>query len=158
MNRRTIVARILLLDGVLLLVVAVLYFVLTGLATKWLTYKLTPDEYSEVAPQYLVNHIAIGILIIPLALTTLYASWGVQKGQQWSRIVSVINGVSVLLLPVILSWFMGTQYYGSIVFLLATVLIVVIGITMLVPLFWFPKDITKGPEHVQPGQQNASTK
>lgn len=143
------VARILMLDGILLLVVAVLYFMLTTMATKWLAYKLTPTEYSEVAPQFLMNHIAVGILIIPLALTTFYCSWGVKKGQQWSRVICLINGVSVLLLPVILSWFMGAQYYGSILFLLATVLIVVIGISMLLPLVWFPKDIVEKDKNVR---------
>ncbi len=147
MNRRSVVARILMLDGILLLVVAILYFMLTSLATKWLAYKLTPAEYSEVAPQFIMNHLAVGILLIPIALTTFYCSWGVKKGQHWSRVVSLINGISVLSLPVILSWFMGAQYYGSILFLLATVLIVVVGITMLVPLVWFPKDIIQKNEN-----------
>ena len=144
MNRRGVVARILMLDGVLLLVVAVLYFVLTDRAIKWLAYQLTPLEYSEISPQFVLNHVAVGILLIPLALTTFYCAWGVRKGQHWSRVVSVINGLSVLSLPVVLSWFMGAQYYGSILFLLATVLIVVVGITMLIPLFWFPKDTEQG--------------
>ena len=144
MNRRSVVARILMLDGVLLLVVATLYFILTDRAIKWLAYRLTPLEYSEVSPQFVLNHIAVGILLIPLALTTFYCAWGVRKGQHWSRVVSVINGLSVLSLPAVLSWFMGPQYYGSIFFLLASLLIILVGITMLIPLVWFPKDIEQG--------------
>lgn len=146
MNRRSVVARILMLDGILLIVVAVLYFLLTDRAIKWLAYKLTPEQYSEVSPQFVVNHIAVGILLIPLALSTFYCAWGVRKGQHWSRVVSVINGLSILSLPAVLSWFMGVQYYGSILFLLATVLIIVIGITMLIPLVWFPKDVEQNGE------------
>ncbi len=149
MNRRSAVARILLLDGVLLLVVAVLYFVLTDRVIQWLAYKLTPEQYSLVSPQFVLNHIAVGILLIPLALTTIYCAWGVRKGQYWSRVVSVINGLGVLSLPAVLSWFMGIQYYGSILFLLATVLIIAIGVTMLIPLFWFPKDVEQGEESHQ---------
>ena len=144
MNRRSVVARILMLDGVLLLVVATLYFILTDRAIKWLAYRLTPLEYSEISPQFVLNHIAVGILLIPLALTTFYCAWGVRKGQHWSRVVSVINGLSVLSLPAVLSWFMGAQYYGSIFFLLASLLIILVGITMLIPLVWFPKDIEQG--------------
>ena len=144
MNRRSVVARILMLDGVVLLVVATLYFILTDRAIKWLAYRLTPLEYSEISPQFVLNHIAVGILLIPLALTTFYCAWGVRKGQHWSRVVSVINGLSVLSLPAVLSWFMGAQYYGSIFFLLASLLIILVGITMLIPLVWFPKDIEQG--------------
>ena len=140
MNRRSFLSRILMIDGILLLAVATLYFALTNLAIKWLAFKLTPAEYTEVAPQFLMNHIAVGILLVPLALTTFSCAWGVKKGLQWSRIVSSINGISILALPVVLSWFMGAQYYGSIIFLLATLLIVIIGITMLVPIVWFPKN------------------
>ena len=148
MNRRSIVARILMIDGIVLLVVAVLYFFLTDLALKWLDERLSPLEKPDVAPIFLMNHIAVGILLIPLALTTFYCAWGVKKGQHWSRIVSTVNGISILSLPVILSWFMGAQYYGSLLLLLATVLIAVVGITMLVPLFWFPKDKVEKTDHV----------
>jgi hypothetical protein len=99
-----------------------------------------------------MNHIAVGILLGPLALTTFYCAWGVKKGQHWSRVVSLINGISILSLPALLAWFMGAQYYGSIFFLLATLLIVIIGITMLVPLVWFPKDAVESTEHAGPKQ------
>jgi hypothetical protein len=141
MNRRSLVTRILMIDGVLLLVVATLYFILINSATSWLEERISPLEKAEVMPLFLMNHIAVGILLIPLALSTFYCAWGVKKRQHWSRVVSVINGLSLLSLPVVLSLFMGAQYYGSFLFLLATVLIVVVGITMLVPLVWFPKDI-----------------
>jgi hypothetical protein len=152
MNRRSIVARILMLDGILLLVVAVIHFAATGLVTRWLTNRLTPDEYLDIGPPFLLNHLTVGILLIPLALTTFYSAWGVKKGQHWSRVVSMINGVCVLALPVLLAWLMGAQYYSSIPFLLASILIVVIGITMLVPLVWFPKDSVERIEHAGSNQ------
>ena len=80
MNRRSFLARILMIDGILLLLVATLYFVLTNIAIKWLAFRLTPTEYTEVAPQFLLNHIAVGILLVPLALTTFYCAWGIRKG------------------------------------------------------------------------------
>ncbi len=148
MNRRSTLARILIIDGILLLVIAILYFVLTNMAIKWLAYRLAPAEYTEVAPQFLLNHIAVGILLFPLALTTFYCAWGVSKGYHWSRVVSLANGVSMLALPAALSWFMGAQYYSSIIFLLAALLMAVIGVSMLLPAVWFPKD-TGTHDHVQ---------
>ncbi|HCV42278.1 MAG TPA: hypothetical protein DGH68_02250 [Bacteroidetes bacterium] len=133
------------IDGILLLVVAALYFALINSTTLWLEERISPLEKAQVMPLFLMNHIAVGILMIPLALSTFYCAWGVKKGQHWSRVISLINGVSLLSLPVVLSSFMGAQYYGSFLFLLATVLIVVVGITMLVPLVWFPKDIPQTP-------------
>ena len=154
MNRRSFLVRILMIDAILLLVVAALHLFLSKVTTQWLATRLTPTEYTEVAPQVLMNHVAVGILLIPLALTTFCCAWGVKKGQQWSRVVSSINGASVLALPVVLALFMGTQYYGSIMFLLATLLIVVIGITMLVPLVWFPKDTVETELHVDRRHEN----
>ena len=152
MNRRNIVARILIVDGLLLLVISALYFLLTNSATEWLEARLSPLEKPEVEPIFRMNHIAVGILLVPLALTTFYCAWGVKKGQHWSRVVSCINGISILSLPAILSWFMGSQYYGSILSLMATLLIVLIGITMLVPLVWFPKDPVESTHHAGPKQ------
>ncbi len=145
MSRRRTLSRILMIDGILLLVVAALYFVLARMAITWLEYKLSPTQYTEVAPQFLMNHIAVGILLIPFALTTFTCAWAVKKGFHWSRVVSGANGISILALPVIFSWFMGARYYSSIMFLLATLLLGVIGITMLLPVVWFPKDRT--PDH-----------
>ncbi|MEK9136095.1 MAG: hypothetical protein AAB393_03145 [Bacteroidota bacterium] len=45
------------------------------------------------------NHITTGILLIPLALTTLYIARGVKKGQHWSRVVSLINGTTIARCP-----------------------------------------------------------
>jgi hypothetical protein len=149
MNRRRTLARILAFDGVLLLVVAALYLALSHRATQWLTSILSPSEYSEVAPPFLLNHISIGVLLVPLALTTLCAAWGVKKGQGWSRIVSFINGISLLALPALFWLSMGSQYY-SFVMSLAAMLIVVIGITMLVPAIWFPQDTIEIKQDVHP--------
>lgn len=157
MNRRSLVTRILMIDGVLLLVVATLYFILINSVTSWLEERISPLEKADVMPLFLMNHIAVGILLIPLALSTFYCAWGVKKGQHWSRVVSLINGLSVLSLPVILSLFMGAQYYGSFLFLLASVLMVVIGITMLVPLVWFPKDVSATPANEGSKQAKSTT-
>jgi hypothetical protein len=140
MNRRSFVSRIILLDGIILLIIAVLLFFTTELAMKWLTFKLSPAEFAEVAPQFQMNHLAMGILLLPIALTTIYCAWGVRKGQHWSRFVSLINGLGILALPALLSWHMGAQFYGSLLFLPATIIIGAVGLTMFLPLLWFPRD------------------
>jgi hypothetical protein len=147
MNRRSFISRLILLDGVLLLVIAVLLFFTTDLAMKWLTFKLSPAEYADVAPQFQMNHLAMGILLLPLSLTTIYCAWGIRQGQHWSRFVSLINGLGILALPALLSWNMGAQFYGSILFLPATLVLVLVGMTMLFPLFWFPLDPVEHDEN-----------
>jgi len=76
MNRRSIVARILMIDGALLLVVAIIHFVSTHFLTQWLTRRLTPEEYLVVGLPLLLNHLTVGILLIPLVLTTFYIARG----------------------------------------------------------------------------------
>lgn len=153
MNRRGFVARIVMIDGIVLLVVAAVYLALTSSAATWIEPRISPLEKPNIEPVFLFNHIAAGILLLPLALTTLYSAWGVRKGQQWSRLVCLINGLGVLVLPAILYWLMGEQYSGSFVLLLQSVLMIAVGITMLLPVVWFPKDKPQNPDLA--GKQHA---
>ena len=157
MNRRSFVARIVMIDGVVLLIVAAVYLALASAAAGWIEPRISPLEKPNIMPVFLFNHIAVGILLLPLAVTTLYSSWGVRKGQQWSRLISLINGLSVLTLPAVLYWLMGEQYSGSIVFLLESILMVVVGVTLLLPVVWFPKDNTELANHAGIRTQHPQT-
>ena len=154
MKRRSFVSRILMMDGLILLLVAALYLVMTDSTARWIEERISPLEKPEIVPIFLINHVAVGILLIPLALTTFYCAWGAKKGQGWSRIVSLINGISVVSLPVVFYRLMGQQYYGSVLFVLASVLILIVGITMMLPVVWFPKDNLEKNENARTGVQN----
>ena len=142
MNRWYLVSNILLFDGVLLIVLAFLHLFATPLISKWLSRELTPQTLENISPPFLLNHIVVGILLIPFGVSTLYSAIGVRGGQGLARGIAITNALAVLVFPLLIAWLMGKQYFTAPLFLVATILITIIGITMLLPLIWLGKNST----------------
>ena len=71
MNRRSIVSRILSVTGVLLLIAAAIHLIVTPtLKRVILDRTLTPEQLLIVSPPFLLNHLVMGILLIPIVLAT----------------------------------------------------------------------------------------
>ncbi|MBI1804166.1 MAG: hypothetical protein HY033_01320 [Ignavibacteriae bacterium] len=144
MNKRYIVSKILLVDGILLIVLAFIHLFATPLINKWLAYELTARVLEQVSPAFLLNHIVVGILLIPFGISTLYSSIGVRAGQAWARGIAITNALAVMSMPLLVVMIMGPQYFEARVFLAAAVLVTVIGLTMILPLIWLWGDSRKG--------------
>jgi hypothetical protein len=85
MNRRLIVARIVSVTGSLLLIVAAIHLLVTpALKSAILDRTLTPQELRIVSPPFLLNHIVVGILLIPLGFISLYTASGIRAGERWA--------------------------------------------------------------------------
>ncbi|MBI1807920.1 MAG: hypothetical protein HYR76_12820 [Ignavibacteria bacterium] len=136
MNKHVFIARVLLIDGVLMIVLAFIHLFSTPLISKWLAHELTKETMTTVSPPFLLNHIVVGILLIPFGVSTLYSAAGVRTGQPWARGIAITNSVAVLFLPLLVGILMGPEYYRSTPFLVAAILITVIGVSMLIPLIW----------------------
>ncbi len=136
MNRRYFVSKILLIDGILMILVAFVHLFSTPLIAKWLTRELTPETLASISPAFLLNHIIVGILLIPFGVSTLYSAIGVRAGQAWARGIAMTNAISVLIMPLLIVWLMGTQYFSAPIFLFAAIVMTVVGVTMVLPLIW----------------------
>jgi len=144
MNRRLIVARLISVTGVLLLIVAAIHLLVTPVLKSFILDRvLTPQELRIVSPPFLLNHIVVGILLIPLGFITLYTAAGIRAGERWAWVINLAIGLTSLSLPVVLVFVMRAEYFQALPFLIATALITTVGITMTAALMLVRHDFQK---------------
>ena len=130
------VARMLLIDGILLIILAFFHLLATPLIHKWFIRELTSEALMNVSAPFLTDHIIVGVLLIPFAVSTLYSASGVRTGQSWARGIALTNALAITLMPFIVLLIMGPRYFGSLPFIVAAASITLIGLTMFIPLLW----------------------
>jgi hypothetical protein len=92
----------------------------------------TPDYRWALGPT-LLNHVLVGVLLIPLGLTTWIAAAPAHGDAPWARTLLSANALTVLTLPVLLAVFMRDPvYYGSPLFLVGVGLVALIAVMMAV--------------------------
>ena len=144
MNRRLIVARLISVTGVLLLIVAAIHLLVTPVLKSFILDRvLTPQELRIVSPPFLLNHIVVGILLIPLGFITLYTAAGIRAGERWAWVINLAIGLTILSLPLVLVFVMRAEYFRAVPFLIATALITMVGITMTAALISVRHDFQK---------------
>jgi len=134
--RRAVVARILLVDGVLLILLAAAHLLATPVIQTWLHRELTPERLREASAPFFLDHVVVGLLLIPFGVSTLYSAVGVRAGQGWARSVAITNAFSVMVMPLLVILVMGTEYFSSITSVIAAAAITSIGLSMFLPLLW----------------------
>ena len=147
MSRRYLVSQILLVDGILLIFVAFIHLFATPLIGKWLARELTPEALKNISPPFLLDHIVVGILLMPFGISTLYSAAGVRAGQSWARNIAIVNALVVLLMPLLLVVFIGPSYFSAMPFLVAAIIMTCVAISMILPLLWLrkPRQLDKYP-------------
>jgi len=71
----------------------------------------------------LLNHIVVGILLLPLGILTLYAASDAASGVRWALVVTRVVAVSIAALAAHTLRTHGTQYFGAVPFRVATVIV-----------------------------------
>ena len=90
MDRRSIVSRIISVTGFLLLIVAAIHLAVTPTLKRVILDRvLTAEELRIVAPPFLLNHIVMGILLIPIGFITIYCASGIRAGERWAWVISL---------------------------------------------------------------------
>ena len=141
MSRTQIVARTVSVTGVLLLIVAAIHLAVTPILKKAILDRtLTPQQLSIVQPPFLLNHLVVGILLIPIGFITIYSAPALRAGERWAWIVNFANGVTILSLPIVLALVMPVRDFQALPFLIAASLITIAGITMTAALLWIRSD------------------
>ena len=136
MNKPLISSRIVRAEGILLLLVAAIHPAVIPTLRRAFVSLLSPGDFQFVWPPFLLNHAVVGILLIPLGLSTLYCASGIRRGERWSWRVGMTNAITILSLPLVLVAVMERHYFSALPFLIATILITVVGLSMIWPLLW----------------------
>jgi hypothetical protein len=97
MDRSALAARILKADGVLLLVVALIHFAATPFALCFVSSQSTPEAFVQIGPPFLLSFIVVGILLVPIGLSTIYSADSFRRGEPWARAICGFNALAVLL-------------------------------------------------------------
>jgi hypothetical protein len=122
--------------GILLVTLGVVHLVATPHIATLVRHSATPDSARWLTPPMLLNHILVGVLLIPLGFLTAYAAPHAVSGVSWAQVVVRTTALSVATLPVALFALMGTRYYfGAPLFVLGAALTVVVAVTLLVVAF-----------------------
>ena len=84
----------------------------------------------------LLNHVLVGVLLIPLGYLTTYSAPHAVSGASWAKVVVRTTALAVIILPIALFAFMGTRYYfDAPLFILGAALTVVVAVTLAVIAF-----------------------
>jgi hypothetical protein len=134
MDRNALAARILKIDGFLLLIVAAIHFIATPFALRFVASQSTPEAWVQIGPPFLLSFTLVGVLLLPLGLSTIYCAGSVKRGERWARTICIFNAGGVLLLPLALVLIMPTRYFRAMLFVVAATLVWIVAISMAVPL------------------------
>jgi hypothetical protein len=141
MNKLLIASLILKVEGILLLVVAAIHLLVIRELRGLFARLLSPQAFEFVWSPFLLNHAVVGILLIPLGLSTMYCASGVRSGERWTWRVGITNALTIMSLPVVLVAVMERRYFSALPFLIATILITMVGISMVWPMLWVRRDL-----------------
>jgi hypothetical protein len=134
MDRNELSARILKIDGILLLVVAAIHFTATPFALHFVSSQSTPEAFAQLKAPFLLSFVVAGVLLLPVGLSTIYCADSIGRGERWARMICGFNALGVLLLPIALILIMPARYFRAMLFLVAATLVWIVAISMTVPM------------------------
>ena len=89
--------------------------------------------YERAVGPTLLNHVLVGVLLVPLGVTTWLAAIASERGELWALGIVVANTIVVFTLPLSIAVFMRRpEYYTSPLFLTGVLLTLVISLLMAV--------------------------
>jgi len=137
MDRRRLASRVLRVVGFVLLAVAGIHLSVTSVLRQTILDRvLTDDMLPIVAPPFVLNHVVVGLLLIPLGLVTIYGAAGVRAGERWAWVISWFVGASLMTLPVALVLIMRGGMFDALPFRVAEILVTLSAVAMPAALIW----------------------
>jgi hypothetical protein len=128
MNAEAIAVRILRAVGALLIALGLVHL----FATPHIPYLLhgSPTAvYDQAVGPTLLNHVLVGILLLPLGYSTWLAAGAWRRSERWAVRVLVVNSAAMLTLPISIAMFMRRpEYYTSPLFLTGVGLVAIISL------------------------------
>jgi hypothetical protein len=88
--------------------------------------------YERAVGPTLLNHVLVGILLLPLGYTTWLASGAHNGSEGWARRVLVVNTIVVFTMPVLVVVLMRRpEYYAAPLFITGVGLLVIVSLLMV---------------------------
>ena len=132
--------RLLRASGVLLLVLGIVHLAATPHISTLIRHSASSGAADRLTPPMLLNHVLVGVLLLPLGYLTLYAARYSATGVAWAQVLVRTTAVTVAALPLTLLALMGIRYFQAPLFVLGFALVVAAAVTLLVVAFSSPRD------------------
>jgi uncharacterized membrane protein len=128
--------RVLRLAGILLVALGLLHLAVTPFIARFVRDGARPGADAWLMAPMLLNHVVVGILLLPLGVLTAVAAPAAARAERWALVQTRVTAVAVAALPVAVWALMGGRYFGALPFLCATVLVSAACLALLAAAFW----------------------
>jgi hypothetical protein len=118
--------------GILLILLGIIHLIATPFLIGWSSRQLRSDHASLVIAAMRLNHILVGILLIPLGVSSFWS--GKALGQSWGLHLAGLNAVTLLCLPVLLITTMPLESLDAPLFRLAILVVITACLVQLLAL------------------------
>lgn len=126
--------------GAMLIALGILHLTVTPIIARLIAENIPEAVAVWLTPPMLLNHVVVGLLLLPLGMVTYHAAPAAAAGEHWALFVIRVSAITVAALPLALFILMGTRYFGATPFVVATIMVCVAALTLLAAAFW-PHDI-----------------
>ena len=127
--------RILRSSGVLLILLGIVHLVATPHIASLIRHSTSVEAANVLVPPMLLNHVLVGVLLLPLGWLMLYAARHSAARVAWAQVVVRTTAVTVATLPVTLLALMGFRYFDAPLFVLGTALVMAAPVALLFAAF-----------------------
>lgn len=119
----------------LLILLGIVHLVATPHIASLIRHSTSVEAASTLVPPMLLNHVLVGVLLLPLGWLMLYAAGHSAARVAWAQVVVRTTAVTVATLPVTLLALMGFRYFGAPLFVLGAVLVTAAAVALLFAAF-----------------------
>lgn len=137
MSRLKIVAIAFRCFGAIVLLVAVIHFYATVLIRDHVLFQIKdPALRAFIAPGYLLDHVVVGIFMLPMGFLMFWSYDGLKNGQRWAYVLNWSFSLTVLSTPFAIAALMTGPEFRSPAFAVAALLMGLVGIASCGMLLW----------------------
>ena len=120
----------------LLLLLGIVHLVATPHIAALIRHSTSTGAADNLIPPMLLNHILVGVLLLPLGFLTFYAA---PYSDRWAQVIVRTTALAVATLPLTLLALMGMRYFDAPLFVAGFLLVIAASVTLLLAAFTRPR-------------------
>lgn len=118
--------------GILLVLLGIIHLIATPFLIGWLSRQLQSDHVSLAIGAMKLNHILVGLLLLPLGVSTFWSGQSLE--QSWGLRLAGLNAITLLCLPVLLVAIMPVESLDAPLFRLAILVVIAACVVQILAL------------------------
>ena len=116
----------------LLLLLGIVHLVATPHIATLIRHNASTRAADMLIPPMLLNHVLVGLLLLPLGFLIFYAA---PHSAPWAQMIVRTTALTVTTLPLTLLALMGVRYFDAPLFVVGFLLVVAASVTLLLAAF-----------------------